>query len=164
MPDCSFGDHRCLAAQGSRVADTPHHVGGVPMPAADLPAPQVRARPRMTTKVATQEAAYSMEKLVLLILGAGILIRLLWLCFGLWRIRVFLRNSNLLNRVPLPVLEMQALLQVYPHLYLSTRLKIPVSFGLSRPVIIFPQQFVEMDQAGQSAVACHELLHIRRRD
>ncbi len=133
-------------------------------PEGPLPGPPVMTRPRVKTQVATEETAYSTEKLVLLILGAGILIRLFWLGFGLWRIKVFLRNSHLLSRVPLPLGEMQALLHVYPHFYLSPRLKSPVSFGLSRPVIIFPQRFMKMDKAGQAAVACHELLHIRRRD
>ena len=133
-------------------------------PEGPLPAPAVMARPRVTTPVVAEKVAYSTDKLVLLILGGGILIRLFWLGFGLWRIKVFLRSSNLLSRVPLPLGKMQALLHVYPHFYLSSRLKSPVSFGLSRPIIIFPKRFMKMDQAEQAAVACHELLHIRRRD
>ncbi len=129
-----------------------------------LPASSGVASSRVETGAANEEAAYPTEKLVLLILGAGILIRLFWLGFGLWRIKAFLRNSHLLSRVPHELGRMQTLLRVYPHVYLSTRLRSPVSFGLVRPVIIFPRRFMKMDRAGQSAIACHELLHIRRRD
>ncbi len=128
------------------------------------PAPRVEAEPRQAAQVTTERTGYSTNQVILLILGTGILLRLLWLGLGLLRIKHFLRKSHLLSRIPPPVGEMQELLGVYPRLYRSSRLKSPVSFGLSRPVIIFPKRFMVLNQAGQSAVACHELLHIRRRD
>ena len=134
------------------------------VPKTDPPAPRVEPRPRRVTQVGTERADYSTDQVILLIIGTGILLRLIWLAFGLWRIKNFLRQSHLLSRIPLPVREMQALLGVYPRLYRSSRLKSPVSFGLARPVIVFPKRFMVLNQAGQSAVACHELLHIRRRD
>ena len=40
----------------------------------------------------------------------------------------------------------------------------PVTFGVSRPVILLPAGFLEMEQKHQEAIACHELLHVRRSD
>jgi len=40
----------------------------------------------------------------------------------------------------------------------------PVTFGWLRPAIIFPRRFERMDESQQRAIACHELLHVARRD
>ena len=40
----------------------------------------------------------------------------------------------------------------------------PATFGRSRPVVLLPRSFLEMDPEGQRAVAVHELLHVRRGD
>jgi hypothetical protein len=39
-----------------------------------------------------------------------------------------------------------------------------VTFGFTAPVILLPARFPAMDVRFQSAIACHELLHVRRRD
>lgn len=40
----------------------------------------------------------------------------------------------------------------------------PVTFGFSAPAILLPERFLQLDAESQAAVACHELLHVRRRD
>jgi len=40
----------------------------------------------------------------------------------------------------------------------------PVTFGLRRPVILLPHSFAQLDADARHAVACHELLHVARRD
>src|SRR6202041_3139918 len=40
----------------------------------------------------------------------------------------------------------------------------PVTFGFAAPVILLPERFPSMDARFQSAIACHELLHVRRND
>jgi TonB family protein len=40
----------------------------------------------------------------------------------------------------------------------------PAGFGLRRPVVLLPEGFFAMDPEAQRAVACHELLHVVRRD
>jgi TonB family protein len=40
----------------------------------------------------------------------------------------------------------------------------PITFGLIRPIVVFPQSVSEMPADVQEAIACHELLHVRRRD
>ena len=40
----------------------------------------------------------------------------------------------------------------------------PVTFGIRRPVVLLPRRFDELTHDAKRAVACHELLHIKRRD
>src|SRR5947207_1450047 len=40
----------------------------------------------------------------------------------------------------------------------------PVTFGLAAPVILLPERFLAMNAQSQAAIACHELLHVRRHD
>jgi hypothetical protein len=46
----------------------------------------------------------------------------------------------------------------------STDVDSPVTFGLAAPVILLPERFLAMEAQSQAAIACHELLHVRRRD
>jgi TonB family protein len=48
--------------------------------------------------------------------------------------------------------------------YQSSRITSPVTFGLRRTVILVPDSVPHMDARAQEAIACHELLHVRRRD
>ena len=49
-------------------------------------------------------------------------------------------------------------------LYVSDRVSGPITFGLLRPVIVFPPSVSAMPAHVQEAIAYHELLHVRRRD
>lgn len=40
----------------------------------------------------------------------------------------------------------------------------PVTFGLISPAILLPERFPNLDPHMQTGIACHELLHVRRRD
>jgi TonB family protein len=40
----------------------------------------------------------------------------------------------------------------------------PVTLGVRRPVVLLPRRFNELTHDAKHAVACHELLHIKRRD
>src|SRR5208337_3881291 len=67
---------------------------------------------------------------------------------------------------PLPGMlhEAQALVGVGATFYFSERVSVPVNFGWLRPAIIFPTRFERMAESQQRAIACHELLHVARRD
>jgi TonB family protein len=101
---------------------------------------------------------------VLLVLVAGVGVGLLRLALGLWRLGHYRRAA--LRIVPLPgtLLEAQTLVGVAPALYFSDRVESPVTFGWLDPVVIFPARFERMDENQQRAIACHELLHVARRD
>src|SRR5690349_20338797 len=105
-----------------------------------------------------------MEELVALALCAGVLARLGWLAIGLGRLRRQRRGAELLTALP-PVFErLQASLDVYPAIALSADVAGPVTFGISKPVILLPTQFLHMPASAQRAIACHEMTHIRRGD
>lgn len=47
---------------------------------------------------------------------------------------------------------------------LSAEVESPITFGLVAPVVLPPERFRTLDPRFQSAIVCHELLHVRRRD
>jgi TonB family protein len=101
---------------------------------------------------------------VLPILVAGVGMGLLRLALGLWCLNHYRRAA--LPIVPLPgtLRDAQALVSVEAALCFSDRVVSPVTFGWLRPTIIFPRRFERMDESHQRAIACHELLHVARRD
>ena len=46
----------------------------------------------------------------------------------------------------------------------STDLQQPATFGIWRPLILLPRRFDDLSEEGKLTVACHELLHVQRRD
>ena len=98
------------------------------------------------------------------VLVAGFAARLAWLGLGMWRLRLYRRRAQPLTPIPAPVEEMRSRVGVSPDLYLSSEVAGPASFGLLRPAILFPAGFPEMACGAQRALACHELIHVRRRD
>ena len=63
------------------------------------------------------------------------------------------------------VLQAMATLVAAPAEFrLSAQVDSPVTFGLVAPVVLLPERFASLDPRLQSAIACHELLHVRRRD
>ena len=97
------------------------------------------------------------------LLISGILLRLVWLGIGFRRLhRLKLRTRHL----PLPrhLRMMKERLDVSARFRVSSEVSGPITFGILQPVVVFPEAFTELDESMQSAVACHELLHVKRRD
>ncbi len=109
-----------------------------------IPAPVVRP------------ARFSQSEIILAVLGAGALIRLIWLAVGLWRLRRYRQRSEPL--VPKPSWGVEA------EIRLSAEVTSPVTFGFRKPVILLPVKFPEMAAATRDAVLAHECLHVRRYD
>jgi beta-lactamase regulating signal transducer with metallopeptidase domain len=101
------------------------------------------------------------------VLLAGIFVRLAIFALGLVKLRQLRRASS-----PIPAqAECAALLEriaiivgAQAEFRLSAHVDSPVTFGLSAPLILLPERFPQLDPQFQSAIACHELLHGRRRD
>jgi beta-lactamase regulating signal transducer with metallopeptidase domain len=97
----------------------------------------------------------------------GIVLRFALLVLGLLRLRRFrgastpitdsAESAAILN-------QMRATVGASAEFRLSVNVDSPVTFGLAKPVILLPESFLAMDARFQSAIACHELVHIRRRD
>jgi beta-lactamase regulating signal transducer with metallopeptidase domain len=98
---------------------------------------------------------------------AGIALRFVMLALGLLKLRQFRQASSPISSSPesISVLEeMRVRANARAEFRLSADVDSPVTFGLLAPVILLPERFPSMDSRFQSAIACHELLHVRRRD
>lgn len=58
----------------------------------------------------------------------------------------------------------QERLNVRADFRVSDRVPGPVTFGIRHPVILLPSRVLEMPADSQHAIACHELIHVRRCD
>jgi TonB family protein len=99
-----------------------------------------------------------------LVLAGGAVLRLLWLVLGLLRLQRYLNRSRRLAVLPESVRDMQWSVGVAPEIFFSPDIDTPVTFGWHRPAVLFPDSFIEMSAGMQRTIACHELLHVERRD
>ncbi len=103
-------------------------------------------------------------EIAIAVLAAGALLRLLWLGVGLLRLRRYRQRSEPLAPMPPELAALQRRLGVEAAMYICPDMSSPITFGSRRPLILFPPAYMDMPAAQQAAIACHELLHIRRRD
>jgi beta-lactamase regulating signal transducer with metallopeptidase domain len=101
------------------------------------------------------------------IILAGIAARFVMLALGLLKLRQFRQASS-----PIPssaestavLEEMRVRANARAEFRLSADVDSPVTFGFLTPIILLPKRYPSMDARFQSAIACHELLHVRRND
>jgi len=108
-------------------------------------------------------SAFPVEALLLSMLAAGAAARLLWLAVGFLRLQRFRRQSTPLTDSA-GVDSMRRRLGVNAEIRVSNAVSGPVTFGYRNPVILVPRSFVSAPAEARMAVACHELLHVRRVD
>jgi TonB family protein len=103
-------------------------------------------------------AARSIPKteIALGLLLLGVAIRLGWLAAGFWRLRRYRRDSQPF-RVAL-AWHSRAEFRI------ADQVASPVTFGARRPVVLLPRAFPSLDERQQTAILCHELLHVERHD
>jgi bla regulator protein blaR1 len=97
------------------------------------------------------------------LLCAGALLRFGWLGTGAMRLRQLRRRSQAAVLTP----DLEAIRsEVAPRAEVRVSYDIaqPAGFGLRHPVVLLPERFFAMDPEAQRTVACHELLHVARRD
>lgn len=109
-------------------------------------------------------AAVSIETAVLALLAAGAAFRLVWLGIGLLRLRSLRRRAIPLVSLPAPVASAIARTNATAEILVSSEVASPVTLGWLRPAVLLPESFMRLEIAEQEAVACHELLHVKRRD
>jgi TonB family protein len=97
-------------------------------------------------------------------IALGTILRLAWLGAGFVRLRRYRRAAAPLEPLPDSLACSCADLRVFPEFLISDDVISPVTFGLRRPVILFPASFLDLNPAAQQTVACHELLHVARKD
>ncbi len=104
------------------------------------------------------------EDVVLGVLITGAAGNLVWLGLGLLRLRRYRRRSQ--PWIPsAPAWERaEQLVGVRAEARICSEVSGPVMFGARRPVVLLPAEFPAAPEHDQLAIACHELLHVRRRD
>lgn len=98
------------------------------------------------------------------IVVAGTAVRLAWLGLGLVALARLRRRSTRLLQPPASVVEAGSLARADAEFLVADRPISPVTFGLIRPVVVVPSDFGDLAEGQQKAIACHELIHVRRRD
>ena len=102
-----------------------------------------------------------------IIVLTGIAIRLAVLALGLLKLRHFRQASSPVSPLSESAAifeEMRAHGNVRAEFRVSARVDAPVTFGFAAPVILLPERVLSMDARFQAAIACHELVHVRRHD
>lgn len=97
-------------------------------------------------------------------LAAGFGCRLIWLCFGMYRLRRYRVNASAFEMLPRPVSAAVDLTKTKAQFSVSDEISGPVTFGWLSPVVLVTPAFHGLPPEQQLAVACHELTHVRRRD
>ncbi|MGA2261953.1 MAG: TonB family protein [Acidobacteriota bacterium] len=131
-------------------------------PLPDLPENDVASL--VSTAAQTRSVPFPTEKTIAMVLGAGAVLRLLWLALGLLRLRHYQNKSRRLFALPESIRDLQWRIGVSPEIFLSMDIDTPVTFGWQKPAVLFPESFTEMSESLQRPIACHELLHVERRD
>jgi TonB family protein len=95
---------------------------------------------------------------------AGLAGRLAWMGLGLWSLARLRRGSRCLMPRPAAVDDAALMVGQDADFRVSDRVTRPATFGLRHPVVLVPPGFAGFSPAQQTAIAAHELLHVRRRD
>ncbi|HTS51483.1 MAG TPA: M56 family metallopeptidase [Bryobacteraceae bacterium] len=95
---------------------------------------------------------------LLWIIALGAALRLFWIGAGLLRLGRYRKDSRLLPTPPVPFGSSSA------RWYLHPDLTGPVTYGWPRASVLLPARFEEMEASMREAIACHELIHVVRRD
>jgi TonB family protein len=98
------------------------------------------------------------------VLAAGFVFRLGWLAAGLIHIRRYRIASAPLGSIPYSVGLAGERVGAKALFCVSPEVRSPATVGFFRPVVLLPESFLSLTSAAQHGIACHELLHVRRRD
>jgi periplasmic protein TonB len=120
--------------------------------------------PSVGTRIREWVASQPWPAVVVGMLAVGTVLRLAWLALGLVSLARLRRSSLPLDTPSDAIAEAAHAVGVRAAFLSSPRVPRPVTFGLRRPVVIVPPEFAQLDRGQQRAVACHELLHVRRLD
>jgi TonB family protein len=74
------------------------------------------------------------------------------------------RGASPLTPTPDSIIKLQRRFGLKIPFLVSERFTVPITFGWWRPAILVPETFCGLSPDEQEGVACHELLHVRRRD
>ncbi|MDQ6665467.1 MAG: M56 family metallopeptidase [Acidobacteriota bacterium] len=110
--------------------------------------------------VVSPHSGFVQDILPVLIYG-GAALRLAWLGVGLWKLNRIRKNAQRLDLAPSCIVEIERRLIIHAEVYVTDEVAGPASFGNK---VVFPKSWLRLDPASRRAIACHELLHLARRD
>ena len=103
-------------------------------------------------------------QIVLLIAAGFTMLGILRLVLGLGYLNRCRRQAQPLVPTPAPVSRILEHLGLEVPFLVSDRLTAPLTYGWLRPTVLLPGSFCTLSDDQQEGVACHELLHVWRRD
>src|SRR5262245_459025 len=109
-------------------------------------------------------ASMSWTTIAVWILAAGVLARLCWLAAGLWQLRRYKKSAVPIRPFPDSISEAYLLTRTDAKFCVSSSVQGPATMGWIDPVVLLPPAFLDFEKDAQRGIACHELLHVRRRD
>ena len=114
--------------------------------------------------VALTPQGADLTTLLIYVVAGGILVRLLWLAAGFWRLRRIVSDATPTTILQPVALELEAAIGATAAITVSDDVQTPATIGVRRPLILLPRRILEMPLHVQRAVLAHELVHVRRRD
>jgi len=103
-------------------------------------------------------------RIVISVVAVVALLALLRLVVGLAYLNRCRWEAAPLEPPPTSIRAVQRRLRLSTPFLVSRRFPVPITFGWLRPAVIVPETFCELSADEQEGVACHELLHVQRRD
>jgi TonB family protein len=98
------------------------------------------------------------------VIVAGIVVRLGWLGLGLITVSRLRRAASRLWPRPPSIDRAATLAETDAEFLVSATTSRPVTCGVLWPVVMVPRNFESFPEHEQTAIACHELLHVSRSD
>jgi len=98
------------------------------------------------------------------VLIAGVVLRLGWLGLGVVTVGRLRRSARPLWPRPGSIDRAASLVETDAEFLVSATTSRPVTWGLLWPVVLVPRNFETFPEHEQTAIACHELLHVSRAD
>ena len=112
----------------------------------------------------SQAAAGSWGTVITWILLLGSLAKLCWLGIGVWQLRRYRKFAVPLSPTPDSIREATRIIGADALFCVSEQVSGPATLGHIDPIVLLPSSFKSLDAEAQHSIACHELLHVRRKD
>lgn len=106
----------------------------------------------------------SMATWLAIALGTGVALRLAWLGLGLIRLRQISSRATRAGDRSRLFGELMAGLDASAELRITDEVDGPATVGARPAMVLLPARALELPDAVQRAILCHELIHVRRRD
>ena len=106
----------------------------------------------------------SWPAVIAMILASGILLRLVCLGMGLFKLRRIRRSAVPLAPLHPALEELRRFVAPEAEVMMSRSVTSPVTFGIWNAVVLLPERVGSLSIQEQRSILCHELIHIQRRD